>query len=161
MRKVVAVLTALLTALVFIPSATFALSPDPDPPVDPAGPIDLGDTVGSIRVSAQLVTLIVGAFVPLLAGFLTTWKSKHAGALMILLNIANSAIVTAILADGTAVFSQQMIVNIVPGVVGSLGAYYGILKPRGVTSSPVSVPGPKPGEVVMVPGMLNRYGIKP
>lgn len=155
MKKLFYFLVAIL-AILAVPSPVFAQS---DPPLDPAGPVALDDTMASVRLSALVVTMLVGTVIPVLVGLLSRWNSKHKGALMIVLNVATALITTATLADGTAVFSQQMLITVVPGLVTSLATYYGILKPNGITSSAVPIPGSEPGTVTLVPGVLAEKGI--
>lgn len=153
MKKYLLVLmTATLMVFAF-PSAVFAT-----PPVDPGGQIN-DDTLASVQLSPGTVTFLLSTLIPILVGLLTKLESKWKGALMILLTAVNAAIVTSLIADGTAVFSQQTLQTFITGLVGAYGSYYGLLKPRGITSSAVAAPAPAPGQVVMVPGTLAGKGV--
>lgn len=156
MKKFLLVVAVAVMSLVALPSLVMAAV---DPPVDPAGAIKLDDTLASVQISAGTVTFLLATMIPILVGLLTKLDSKYKGLLMILLTAAEAAIVTAIIADGTAVFSQQTLDVFVKGLVGAYGSYYGLLKPRGITSSAIAIPATQPGQVVMVPGTLADKGI--
>lgn len=144
-RRALAVSFALAMCVMALPSMAFA---------DDAMP-----TVGGVRMSAQLAALIVGALVPLLTSLLTNWKSKHAGFITILINVGVGLLTTGLLSDGTAVISNESFMNALPALVASFITYYGIYKPNGLTSSPVPVPGPNPGESITIPGKLSNVGL--
>lgn len=144
-KYLLAAMTAMVMVFVF-PSAAFAA-----PAEVPA--------VTEVRLSASTVTFLIATVIPILVGLLTKLESRWKGALMILLTAVNAAIVTATVADGAAVFSQQTFQTFITGLVGAYASYYGLLKPRGVTSSAVAVPSPTAGHVVMIPGSLADRGV--
>lgn len=146
-----------ICAFIAIPSIALAAT---DPPADPTGPIDLGDTVASVKLSASTVTFLVATLIPIAVGLLTKLGSKYKGPLMLVLNALNAGITTWQLADGTAIISQQAFHTFITGLVGSFAMYYGVWKPLGVTSSAVQVAGPAPGESTMVPGKLANKGLQ-
>ena len=98
--------------------------------------VDTPSTVGSIQLSPLVVTAIVALFVPLGVGLLTkidlspTWK----GAVNIVLSAINAAVVTATVADGTAIFSQETLVAAFFGMVVSLATYLQIYKPLDINT---------------------------
>lgn len=152
-KYLLALLSAVFMVFIF-PSAVFAL-----PPLIPVPDAPAGETLASVQLSASTVTFLVATVIPILVGLLTKLESKRKGVLMILLTAINAAIVTATLADGTAIFSQQTFQTFITGLVGAYGSYYGLLKPRGITSSAVAVPGRGDGASVMVPGALASRGV--
>lgn len=126
------------------------------PPADPVGPITPDDTLASLRLSASLVAALVGTVLPLINGFLTKLSTHPAvkGVLAIVLSAVNALVTTAVLADGTAVISQQTAIAALLSLVVSVAMYLNLWKPLHLTSSPVAVPG---GPVVA--GKLAGVGV--
>lgn len=88
--------------------------------------------VGAVfTVNNTLVTLVVGLIVPLVVGLLTNpgnpaWvKIGLAGAVSGALNLASQAIQ----ADGTAVFSQEFLLQVAIVFATALGSYLGVWNP--------------------------------
>lgn len=127
-----------------------------------AEPINGGDTVASLRVSALFVQAIVAVFIPILVGLVTNVNDqpKIKGALEIVVTAVSALIVQATLADGSAVFTEQTVLVWLVGLGASLVAYAKVWKPAGITSSAVQLPGSAPGRVVSVPGKLSGLGIR-
>lgn len=95
------------------------------------------DTAGSIEMSALTVTIIVSTIVPILTGIITKanligWAK---GLVTIALNAVNALIVTATVADGTALISQETFIAWALGVVISVAMYAGVYESAGLTSS--------------------------
>lgn len=139
------------------------------PPADPVGPIKPEDTLASIRLSASLVAALVGTVLPLINGFLTKLSTSSAikGVLAIVLSAVNALITTAVLADGTAVISQQTALVALLSLVVSVATYVNLWRPLHLTSSPVTIavnPGnnpsiPAPSAVAVIPGKLANVGV--
>lgn len=146
-----------LLAYLTLPTAVFA-----DGLGDPAGQVKLDDTLASVHLSAPLVAMIISSIIPILVG-LVTKLSTSSGVkwlLNLILNTANGLLVTATLADGTAVISQQAALTALLGVIMSAVAYKG-WRSIGVTSSAVALPSPtEPGHTINVPGKLAGVGVK-
>lgn len=89
------------------------------------------DTVASLELSALTVTAVVSLFIPIVVGLITKvdlnplWK----GAINIVLSAVNAAVVTATVADGTAVFSKETLIAAFFGMVVSLATYLQVYKP--------------------------------
>lgn len=122
------------------------------------------DASGTIWVmSAWWVTLITAAVIPLVTGILTRWSTRSGvkTAITIVLNLASAIFTTAILEDGTAALSGQMIQTFVLQTIISLSTYEWGWKKAGLTSSAVALPDPNvEGKVTMVPGKLAFFGVK-
>lgn len=94
------------------------------------------DTVASLELSALTVTAVVSLFIPIVVGLITKadlntlWK----GAINIVLSAVNAAIVTATVADGTAVFSKETLIAAFFGMVVSLATYLQVYKPLDTNS---------------------------
>jgi hypothetical protein len=130
-RRLVVGIAVAFTAL----SVTAGMAYADDPPASPAGPVKLNDTLASVQISATLVNLLISGFIPLVTGFLTksTWRFK--GLVTLLLASISSLVVTATLADGTAVVSQQSALNALVGFMGAVATYAAVWKSAGVTST--------------------------
>lgn len=106
------------------------------PSVAAAQEVDPGDTVASLELSALTVTAVVSLFIPIVVGLITKvdlnplWK----GAINIVLSAVNAAIVTATVADGTAVFSKETLIAAFFGMVVSLATYLQVYKPLDANS---------------------------
>lgn len=99
-------------------------------------PVPVEETVASLQLDAVTVSLIVSLFIPIAVGLLTksslsaVWK----GVINIILSAVNAAVVTATLADGTAVFSQETLVTAFFAMVVSLATYLQVYKPIDVNA---------------------------
>jgi len=93
--------------------------------------VEVTDTVASIQLNAITVSAIVSLFIPVLVGLLTksSLNSVWKGALNVVLSAVNAAVVTATVADGTAVFSKETLVTTFFAMVVSLATYLQIYKP--------------------------------
>lgn len=90
-----------------------------------------------LNLSAQTVSILVSVVIPVVTGLVTklSTPSSVKSVVMIVLNAANALITSAVLADGSAILTQDTLVNFVMGVVISVAAYAGVYKPANVTSS--------------------------
>lgn len=85
----------------------------------------------SLELNASLVTMIVAYLIPLLTGLITKidttamWK----GLVTLVLNLVSAAIVTATVADGTAVWSTETLLTALGGFAVSIVSYLGLFKP--------------------------------
>lgn len=158
LQKVRAGVVLMLLTLVAIPSA-LAHAAD-KLPVNPT------DTLASVRVSASVVQLAIGALIPVAVALLThvNTSALTKGLLDLVLNAVSALIVQSQLADGSAVFEKSAIIVWFVGLVGSVVGYYKIWKPAKVTSSLVPVktvdPVTKAPTLVYVPGKLANVGRK-
>lgn len=148
-----------LMALAFVALTTFAFAAD-------TVPVNPGDTLASVRLSATTMSFIVGAVIPLIVGFVTNVKD-HAffkGFLMLIFNALNAFITQATLADGSAVFEKATVMLFLVGTATSLVAYYNAWKPLKATSSlvPVRQLDVTTGTVTLlhVPGALSTVGLR-
>lgn len=93
--------------------------------------IEGGDTVAEIRLSALTVTLVVSVFIPIVVGILTKLDTSSTvkGVVTLILNLVNAAVVGAVVADGTAVFSEATITAALVGMAISVASYLGFYKP--------------------------------
>lgn len=129
-------------------------------------PVNPSDTLASVRVSASIVQLAIGALIPVIVAVLThvNTSALTKGVLDIVLNAISALIVQSQLADGSAVFEKSAIIVWFVGLVGSLIGYYKIWKPAKVTSSLVPLktvdPVTKAPLLTYVPGKLANVGRK-
>lgn len=128
MRKIYFWLTVFVVSVGFISTPSIASAQSAD--------IQVEDTVASLELSALTVTAVVSLFIPIVVGLITKadlsalWK----GAINIVLSAVNAAIVTATVADGTAVFSKETLIAAFFGMVVSLATYLQIYKPLDTNS---------------------------
>lgn len=115
-----------LLATLFLSTTAFAA----DGPLDPTQPVDPGNTLASVHLSAVVVTLLVGTVIPLVSGLISKANSKWTGLATIILNAITALVVTATLSDGTAVFSQQSLLTAFSGIASSIAIYYSVWKPN-------------------------------
>lgn len=103
-----------------------------------------GADSAAYTISAPIVTLLIGAAIPLLNGLVTkiSTSSKVKATITIVLNAVSAAVTTAIVAGGDAVFSNQTVLTFFVGLFTSISTYYGGWKPFGLSSS---TPGPMSG----------------
>lgn len=159
LRRFLLAFLALLAVWLALPATALAQDIDPT------------NTVAEIRLSALVVTLLVSALIPLVNGLITTLRTATGVKIVVtlILQAVNALVTQAMLADGSAVLSQQTLVNGVLGLVVALTTYGHIFKPLGLTSSMVPVratPGAittsasTPTPIVLVPGKLARVGVR-
>lgn len=88
-------------------------------------------------LTAQTVEIIVGVLLPLVVGLVTklTASPPVKSFLLLVLSLVGSTISNAIVSDGTAVFSQDMIVQIVTTWVIAIASYYGLWRPSGTSAA--------------------------
>lgn len=100
-------------------------------------PVDPTDTAAALSLSALTVTMVISLFIPIVNGIITkaTLSSWVKGLLTLILNAVSAAVVTATVADGTAVFSEQTLIATLLGLAISVATYVGVYKPAGLTSS--------------------------
>lgn len=115
--------------------------------------------LSEITLSPLTVIFITGSIIPIVTGLLTRLSvpSKIKGLLTLLLNAIAAGIVTATVADGTAVFSQASLKLWAAGFGISVAAYLGLLKPSGITSSTYTPVASDP--TVKVVGKLANKGV--
>lgn len=90
-----------------------------------------------LSLSALSVSLVVSLFIPVLVGLLTksSLSSGLKGLGMLVLNAVNALVVSAVVADGTAVVSKETFVAFALSLAISVASYTGVYKPLGLTSS--------------------------
>lgn len=107
----------------------------PLPVLAAEGPSLPDDASGTVWVvSAPIVTLIAGLLIPILNGLLGKLGSKLVPIATVIFNGLVALFTTGRLEDGTAVFSEQMLLTWAIGFLISITSYYGIYKPYGVTN---------------------------
>lgn len=122
---------------------------------DGSTPITTGsNSISQIQISALAVTLVISLIIPFVNGLITKADSKVKGLVTIVLNAVSALVVTATMADGTAIISKETFITAAIGAVVSVGTYLQVYKPLGVTSSPsVAADG------TVTPGRLAAGGI--
>ena len=110
---------ALLVALYTLMFPGFALAVDAD------------DTVASISLSALSVTLLISVFIPIVTSIVTKLDTSGQikGLITLVLNLVNAAVVGAITADGSSVFSEETLIAALVGMAISVASYLGFYKP--------------------------------
>ena len=123
---------------------------------------DPSNTLGTIRLSATVMQIVIGIILPLVVGGVTNFKDHPLikGGLQIALSAVSAVIVQWTMVDGSLVFSRQTFVIWTIGLATSLVAYVNAWKPAGLTSSAIQVPGPTPGTVISIPGKLSEIGLR-
>lgn len=99
-------------------------------------------------VAAPAVQLLVALLIPLAVGLITkyTLPGWIKATLTIILNAVNTLVVTSITADGTALFTQTMLMTWALNTAISIAIYHGLYRPAGLTSStPNGALSPKTG----------------
>jgi putative effector of murein hydrolase LrgA (UPF0299 family) len=91
-------------------------------------------------LSAFVVSLVVGTLIPILTGIVTkaSLSSGVKGLITLVLSMVSAAVTAAVVSDGSAVFSRDTLLLFFITFVQGIAAYYGVLKPLGVTSTPNS-----------------------
>lgn len=123
MRKLLAVLIAALVAVITIPTIAFAEGSDA--------------TTSSLKLDALTVQVAVGMLIPIVVGLITKFSTSSGvkALAMLILNAVQTLIVTATMADGTAIISKQTFIAWALALVVSVASYAGVYKPLNVTSS--------------------------
>lgn len=126
--------------------------------------IDLNDTAAELRLDALTVTLLVSTVIPILNGILTTLRTSSTvkAVLTIILEAVTAIVVQATMVDGSAVFSQQTLVQGLLGLAIAIATYAGVWKPARLTSSLIAVQAIGTGTPIaqLIPGRLANVGIK-
>ena len=88
-------------------------------------------------LSPFTVQIIASVLIPILTGLLTrvTLSSGVKGLITLVLNAIAALVITATVADGTAVISQVTFQQWALGLAISIATYVGVYRPAGVTSS--------------------------
>ena len=142
LRWLLALAAVTITAFILLPAPAWATTPAPAWATTPDMPT--GGAGGTLFViSAPAVTLIAAIVIPLLNGVLTkaTWSSWVKGLVTLILNGVVALFTTGRLADGTAVFGEQMLFTWFLGFATSMLTYLGVYRPARITSSVVEVNG--------------------
>lgn len=93
--------------------------------------VDGANTIAEIRLSSLTVTLIVAVFIPIVTAIVTKLdtSSQVKGVVTLVLNLVNAAVVGAVIFDGTAVFSEEVLIAALIGMAISVASYLGFYKP--------------------------------
>lgn len=128
MKRILVITMAILTAMFVMLMFPLNVS---------AQGVDSADTTATIRLSPLTVTLVVSLVIPIVTGLLTkaTLASFWKGLITLVLNLVNAAVVGAVVADGSAVWSEQTLITALLGMAISVATYAGIYKPAHLTSS--------------------------
>lgn len=101
-------------------------------------PVNVDTTnVSTITIAAPIVTILVSLAIPLINGFLTTWRTRPGVKVVItiVLNAAWSLIANGIVADGSSTFSSGTLYTALIGTIISIASYAGVYKPLNITSN--------------------------
>ena len=87
-----------------------------------------------MTISVLAVTILIGCAIPIIIGLITKLNasSKLKGALLLVLNLVQGAIIASTTATGDAVFTKDSLILFAVGVSISLATYYGVYKPSDV-----------------------------
>lgn len=101
---------------------------------------DAGDEAGQPKVfvvSAPVIMTLVGIVIPVLNGLLTKANTSGTvkGVLTIVLTAVGTLLVNATVADGTGVFTSQVLFTWAYTTVIAIVSYVGVWKPANVTSN--------------------------
>lgn len=105
-------------------------------------------TLSAVKLSALLVTFIVGTLLPIVVGIVTrtAWPSTVKSVVLLVANAANALIVDHRMGDGSAFITQQAAVLWFMSLVVSVAMFFGVYVPAKITN--------RPG------GKLERVGFK-
>lgn len=124
-----------LLALLLLMGVMFAVSPSAfaDVPTSPAST----NSVAELELSALSVQLLIGLVVPIVVGLITklTTSSGLKALVMLVINAAQTLLVQATMADGTAIISKQTFIVWIFALIVSVASYAGVYKPLNLTSS--------------------------
>lgn len=128
LSKLKAYLLCMLATFAVLHSTAFAYG---------IAPVNPNDTLASVRISAVLVQGIIGIFLPLVVGFVTTLKDSSftKGMLQLVLNAISSFIVQYTMLDGSVVFSKSTFFVFLTGCASSIVFYFNAWRGKGLTSS--------------------------
>lgn len=89
-----------------------------------------------VVLAPPIVMVILSIVIPLVVGIISkaSLASGVKAVIMLVLNALNAFIVTAVVVDGSAVFTKTAFMNFVLGVVVSVATYFGVYKPVGLSS---------------------------
>lgn len=143
-KTAVTAVTASVMALILWPVTAYAT---------PGTPVGAGSGDEFLSLQPSTVQIAVAFVIPFLVGVLAkaTWPGYIKGGLSIVLNFVNSAIVSATLVDGGAVWSETTLRNAALGLAISLAAFYNVFKPANLISG---------FQQNGTPGKLNNVGVK-
>ena len=113
-RRAVAIVAAAI--VIFAPSMALAET------------VDATDSVGQIRLSAFVVSILISVFIPIFTAIVTklSTDSKVKGYVTLAGNFIATSIVTWKVADGSAVFSKETLATALIGFVISTASYWGL-----------------------------------
>lgn len=99
-------------------------------------PVPGSDTAVFV-ISAPVVQSLISFVIPLITALLTKWTfpAWAKGVITIVLNAVVAALTTAVVADGSAVLSNQTFLTFIYGVVVSVVSYNALWRPAGLTSN--------------------------
>lgn len=105
--------------------------------------------MNTLTLSALTVSLVVALIIPVVTGLVTRHSTSSGvkGLVTLVLNAVQALVVSATLADGTAVISEETFVQFALSLGISVASYAGVYKPLNVTSSTPT-------------GVLTRVGAK-
>lgn len=89
------------------------------------------ETLAEIQLSALTVTFIVSVFIPIITAVVTKLDTSATvkGVVTLILNLVNASVVGAVVADGSAVFSEETLIAALIGMTISVASYLGFYKP--------------------------------
>jgi hypothetical protein len=95
------------------------------------------DTLTAVQLSSLTVSLIIGVAIPLITGLVTkyTTSSGVKGLITLVLNAVQTLVVTATIADGTAIVSRETFIAFCLSLTISIATYAGVYAPLNLTSS--------------------------
>lgn len=104
------------------------------PSVAAAAPVDPGDTVAEIRLSAFTVSILLSLVIPLVVGIVTKLNTSATvkGLVNLVLNFVNATVVANTVGDGSAVFTQEIVVTALVGFAISVASYLGLYEKLGI-----------------------------
>jgi hypothetical protein len=93
--------------------------------------------MNTITLSALSVSLLLGLLIPVVTGLLTKYSTSSGlkGLVTLVLNATQALVVSATVADGTAVISKETFVTFCLSLAISIATYAGVYKPLNITSS--------------------------
>lgn len=104
-----------------------------------AGPASAAEpgAIHQVQLSALTVSLLIAVAIPLVTGIVTRFSTSSGvkGLVTLVLNAVQTLVVTAQLADGTAVISRETFVSFCLALTISIATYAGVYRPLDLTSS--------------------------
>lgn len=91
----------------------------------------------TLTLSALTVSVLISFVIPVVTGVLTKYSTSSGvkGLVTLVLNAVQSLVVTATVADGTAVLSAPTLVTFALSLAISIATYAGVYRPLDITSS--------------------------